>query len=180
MRTRTMSRRLGFTIVELLIVIVVIGILAALVLNAFSGVQAKARDTKRQTDVRAISSQLEAWFNGGGNGTYPSELASNGNPLTDSYATTNWPGFDVNAFRGPNQAANSMIVPTALTAAGVPTPAETSAGLGAGNNYMYIPYTGTTGSSEVLCTSAVTNCSHYQLVYWSENTSAAVVKQSLN
>ena len=32
----------GFTIVELLIVIVVIGILAALVLNTFQGVQARA------------------------------------------------------------------------------------------------------------------------------------------
>ena len=39
----------GFTIVELLIVIIVIGILAALVLVTFSGVQQKARNTERVT-----------------------------------------------------------------------------------------------------------------------------------
>ncbi len=52
----------GFTIVELLIVIVVIGILAMLVLNTFNGVQAKARNTERQTDIKAIASQLEAYY----------------------------------------------------------------------------------------------------------------------
>lgn len=59
----------GFTIVELLIVIVVIGILAALVLNTFNGVQARARNTERQTDVKAIASQLEVYY--ADNGGYP-------------------------------------------------------------------------------------------------------------
>jgi type IV pilus assembly protein PilA len=49
----------GFTIVELLIVIVVIGILAALVLNSFRGVQERARDTKRRTDVNAQASRQQ-------------------------------------------------------------------------------------------------------------------------
>lgn len=40
------ERRSGFTIVELLIVIVVIGILAAIVIVAFQGVQEKAKTTK--------------------------------------------------------------------------------------------------------------------------------------
>ena len=52
----------GFTIVELLIVIVIIGILALLVLNTFNGVQQKARDTERQTDATSISKQLEAYY----------------------------------------------------------------------------------------------------------------------
>ena len=50
----------GFTIVELLIVIVVIGILAALVVVTYSGIQQKARDTERKTDVNALHGQLEA------------------------------------------------------------------------------------------------------------------------
>ncbi|MEO8863266.1 MAG: prepilin-type N-terminal cleavage/methylation domain-containing protein, partial [Candidatus Saccharimonadales bacterium] len=41
----------GFTIVELLIVIVVIGILAALVITTFTGIQQKGRDTERTTDL---------------------------------------------------------------------------------------------------------------------------------
>lgn len=59
----------GFTIVELLIVIVVIGILAALVITTFSGIQKKARDTERTTDIKALHGQIEAYF--AQNGYYP-------------------------------------------------------------------------------------------------------------
>lgn len=59
----------GFTIVELLIVIVIIGILALLVLNTFNGVQEKARNTERQTDIKAIASQLETYY--ADKGSYP-------------------------------------------------------------------------------------------------------------
>jgi len=49
---RLQSRKVpGFTIVELLIVIVVIGILAALVVVAFNGVQARARETQMKADL---------------------------------------------------------------------------------------------------------------------------------
>ncbi len=44
----------GFTIVELLIVIVIIGILAALVIVAYNGIQARASDTKRVTDMQNV------------------------------------------------------------------------------------------------------------------------------
>ena len=64
------KRERGFTIVELLIVIVVIGILALLVITTYSGIQAKARNAKRQTDIQAIQTQLEAFFSQ--NGYYPS------------------------------------------------------------------------------------------------------------
>ena len=53
------QRQSGFTIVELLIVIVIIGILATLVIVTFSGVQQKARDSERKTDINAIAGQLE-------------------------------------------------------------------------------------------------------------------------
>jgi prepilin-type N-terminal cleavage/methylation domain-containing protein len=49
-----MKRSQGFTIVELLIVIIVIGALAALTLNAFSQAQEKARIAKRETDMGLI------------------------------------------------------------------------------------------------------------------------------
>lgn len=46
--------RRGFTIVELLIVIVIIGILAALVMGAYNGIQDKARVAKIQTDEKEL------------------------------------------------------------------------------------------------------------------------------
>lgn len=51
----------GFTIVELLIVIVVIAILAAIVIIAYQGIQAKARATQYQTDAVAIVKKFEAY-----------------------------------------------------------------------------------------------------------------------
>ena len=78
----------GFTIVELLIVIVVIGILATLVLTTYNGIQEKARDTKRKTDVNAMQSQIEAYQ--AENGKYPF-LATPGVPAPSWGATYRWP-----------------------------------------------------------------------------------------
>lgn len=49
----------GFTIVELLIVIVVIGILAAISIVAYSGVQNKANDAAIKTDLKNMGSLIE-------------------------------------------------------------------------------------------------------------------------
>ena len=64
----------GFTIVELLIVIVVIAILAAITIVAFSGVQNRANDSAVQADLRNAASILgqEKAING----TYPSTLTA--------------------------------------------------------------------------------------------------------
>lgn len=48
----------GFTIVELLIVIVVIGILAAITIVAYNGVQNKANDTAVQADLKNIGGKI--------------------------------------------------------------------------------------------------------------------------
>ena len=56
------QKQSGFTIVELLIVIVIIGILAGLVITTFVGIQARGRDSERQTDINAIQKQLEAYY----------------------------------------------------------------------------------------------------------------------
>jgi len=51
-------RQKGFTIVELLIVIVVIGILAAIVIVAYSGVQARAQKAKITTDIAQLTKAI--------------------------------------------------------------------------------------------------------------------------
>lgn len=51
----------GFTIVELLIVIVVVAVLAAISVVAYNGIQQRARDTKRQQDVAQIAKLLQIY-----------------------------------------------------------------------------------------------------------------------
>jgi type II secretion system protein G len=51
----------GFTIVELLIVIVVIGMLAAIIIVAFNGITFKAQETSVKQDMKNISKQLEIY-----------------------------------------------------------------------------------------------------------------------
>ena len=51
----------GFTIVELLIVIVIIGILAAISIVAYNGVMTKSRDSERKSDARNIANAASAW-----------------------------------------------------------------------------------------------------------------------
>lgn len=64
------SRRVrGFTIVELLIVIVVIAILAAISIVAYTGIQTKARDAQRLQDVKTITKALELYYVD--NGVFP-------------------------------------------------------------------------------------------------------------
>lgn len=53
------TNRSGFTIVELLVVIVVIAILATISIVVYSGIQARARDSKRKNDLDYIAKALE-------------------------------------------------------------------------------------------------------------------------
>lgn len=54
------AKQKGFTIVELLIVIVVIGILAAITIVAYNGIQARAQTSKINTDLTEISKAIQA------------------------------------------------------------------------------------------------------------------------
>lgn len=56
------QKKSGFTIVELLIVIVVIGILAAIVTVAYNGVSSRAKDSKRSSDLASIQKLLELYY----------------------------------------------------------------------------------------------------------------------
>lgn len=55
-----MNTKHGFTIVELLIVIVVIGILAAITIVAFNGIQDRARMQKMQSDLSTLERAIKA------------------------------------------------------------------------------------------------------------------------
>lgn len=85
----------GFTIIELLIVVVVIGILATIVFTTFSGVRRNDRNKSRNEDINAIHNQLEYYY--GQNSKYPT-LAE----LNDAtWRAANLKGLDQERFRDP-------------------------------------------------------------------------------
>ena len=73
MKENKVESKLGFTIVELLIIIVVIGILAALVLNSFNGIQTRAAITDVRNDLSNMGKQVEIY--NAENGVYPTSDA---------------------------------------------------------------------------------------------------------
>ncbi|HEY8992427.1 MAG TPA: type II secretion system protein [Candidatus Microsaccharimonas sp.] len=87
----------AFTIVELIIVIAVIGILAAIMIVSYNGVQQKARDVSRLSDIDTVSSNLTLYAKEH-NGLYPA---------TTNNSTANWKTVDVrtdvNCFNGSSQ-----------------------------------------------------------------------------
>lgn len=56
----------GFTIIELLVVVAVIGILSAIIITSFTEVRQKSRDTERLSDVREIEKALNLYYNSHG------------------------------------------------------------------------------------------------------------------
>lgn len=141
----------GFTIVELLIVIVVIGILAALVVTTFSGIQRKARDSERQTDINAVHSQVEAYY--AQNGKYPT-LA---NIQDSSFISGQLKGLDPSALKDPKQASTVTTYPVAAAAASIYAYTVTPSG----------------------CDNTATDCTAYVLTATLEG-GGTYTKQSLN
>jgi prepilin-type N-terminal cleavage/methylation domain-containing protein len=67
----------AFTLIELLVVIAIIGLLASIVLVALNGARQKARDVKRQGDLRQFRTALEAYY--GDNNGYPAGMGAGAN-----------------------------------------------------------------------------------------------------
>lgn len=72
--------RNGFTLIEILIVIAIIGILSSVILASLSIARKKARDTKRLLDMKQIKLALELYLDS--NNQYPGSVASYGEGST--------------------------------------------------------------------------------------------------
>lgn len=97
---RRISR--GFTIIELLIVIAVIGILSTISIVGFNRFQADARDAQRSSKATIIAEALEKYYDK--NGEYPSCPAITA--AASTVTTTTLPGMEQNTLLTPKSTSD--------------------------------------------------------------------------
>jgi len=73
-----LSKQKGFTLIEMVVVIAVMGILMGLAFQGFATIQQNARDTHRISDLRTVQTQLELYFARCGH--YPTAVVGCGTP----------------------------------------------------------------------------------------------------
>jgi general secretion pathway protein G len=71
------TRRQGFTLIEILIVIAIISILSSVAIVGLPRIGGKGRDARRISDMRQVQTALELYFTR--NGRYPTGITSWGN-----------------------------------------------------------------------------------------------------
>ncbi len=157
--SRVMHRR-GFTIVEIIITITVMGILLGLAFVNLSSSELRARDSERKADVEAFKTHLESYYESGSDvadsGSYPSTTlttseASVREALRDiDFAVVTAPGSSgvVNTLQAATNADTSVsgVLPQPMT-----------------TQYVYQPLSWN-GSSWALCTGA-SECRRYNIYY---------------
>ncbi len=96
----------GFTIVELLIVIVIIAILAAITIVAYNGIQARAKTSAAQSAANSAIKKAEAY---NADDTTTSGYPASGSTMTSAASSTVY-RLDGASFGTPASTANSNVL----------------------------------------------------------------------
>lgn len=104
------AKQKGFTIVELLIVIVVIGILAAITIVSYNGITARANTVRNQAGAVDVSRRMQVWQ--AMTGTYPTYAQLVTNSLSPTVGGSEYHGYVAGGAAGPIDAklSSSAIV----------------------------------------------------------------------
>ena len=140
MKALMLRRKSGFTIVELLIVIGIIGVLASIGLVAYNGVQARGRDASRRADLDRVADALALYESDNGNVIETgSGCGSNGNGqgwlLYEGGVYTK---SIVNCLKDAGYLPEPVIDPSGATAGSTPT----------NSSYTYMKYHCGSGASK--------------------------------
>jgi prepilin-type N-terminal cleavage/methylation domain-containing protein len=151
----------GFTVIELMVVIIILLILGALIALTYSGVQAKNRNSARQNAINITQAQLEAYY--ASTNKYPT-LAELSNA---AWRTANLKHLPADAIQDPhwNKSVKSCTKDGKVIAASQPSA-----------NCISYQVTSSDGSA---CDNVKTMCAHYTLVAILEG-GEKYVKSSLN
>lgn len=146
-----MKRMSGFTIVEVTVVVIVLGILVGIVLTSYNKIQADSRDSTRQGNITAITDALEKYY--ADNGEYPSiQSIVSDNPANTGTAVATKLGVSTGDLKMPQAAAT---VTNSLIATATPT-----------NDTISYTSTDTSASCQ---TSTTGGCTQYTIKYNKEN-----------
>ena len=159
----------GFTVVELIITITIMGILLVLAVVNLNASQLNARDAERVADIEAFALNLESFYSTGQDtnerlGRYPATdlLASGVDSLRD-----NLRDIDFKSVTAPGVSDPLLTLQTAANT-GTQTPTK--------NQYIYQPLQG----DGTLCTTATQDCRKYNIYYYLEGDASVHVQKSKN
>jgi type IV pilus assembly protein PilE len=146
----------GFTIVELMVVVAIIGILATIATVSFTKISSDARDNQRLADVTAISESLETYYMK--NGEYPSCTVINSGSSTISALA-------------PSVVADTLTSPSAKTKGTSLTCGTGLVPSSMGDKYIYI------GDGSTICNTG-SSCRYWKIQYWNETDNTVVTVSS--